>query len=112
MEEHAVELLQVALGIIAASGSAVVLLLGVIASLVVWVARGVLRRMDHHEVKLDEFKETVITQNTEVKTLLERETRLLREGQHRTEVRVAKIESAVALLHPNAPRIDDERGDE
>jgi len=82
MEEHAIDMLRLALWILGAAGSLIALLLMVIATIAKWQGGQILDRMD----KQDEIM-------GEIRTLLTSETTLLREALHHHDVRIVRLEA-------------------
>lgn len=82
MEQHALDLLRLALWVLGSAGALIALLLMVIATIAKWNGGQILARMDKQDVTMDE-----------IKTLLTNETGLLRESLHQHDVRIVRLEA-------------------
>ena len=82
MEQHALDLLKLALVVLGGAGSLVLLLLAVIAGIAKWNGKQILVRMDKQDGTMDE-----------IKNLLTSETKLLRDALHHHDVRIVRLEA-------------------
>lgn len=81
MEQHALDILKLMLWVLAAAGSLIAVLLGLIAAIARWNGGQILDRMDKQDATMDE-----------IKTLLTSKTGLLREAIHGHDVRIVRLE--------------------
>lgn len=81
MDEHAIELLHIAVWCIVAIGAGAL-------SLVTWGGKKLLGRLDAQDSELKS-----------IRVLLESEVKQLRDMQHAMDVRVVKIETACQMMH-------------
>jgi hypothetical protein len=92
MEQHALELLKLALWLIGGLGAIIAVLLGGIAAIARWGGVKLFERLDAHESKLGEFQKLVSNSTNDLKGLLTDEVRLLRESMSQISERVGKLE--------------------
>ncbi len=104
MEQHAFDLLKMALVVLGGAGSLVLLLLATIAGIAKWNGRQILARMDKQDATMDD-----------IKNLLTSETKLLRDSLHHHDVRLVRLEAfkeqALNVMHFGR-RVDDQNGGE
>lgn len=104
MEQHALDLLKLALWVLSVAAAAIALLLTLIAGIAKWNGKQILQRMDKQDATMNE-----------IKVLFTSETALLRESLHHHDVRIVRLEAfrdqSQNTLHFGR-RVEDQNGGE